>query len=281
MVALNVRPHLGAKRVSSKSPVRENRSPGSVRGHPGNRVCLPRYNPSTGRWLNRDPIEEQGGLNLFNMIKNDGVNQYDFLGLFTPCGKFVVRTVDDVWASATDGRQKNKPFKGFEIAYISDSNCCPCKNPKISQAIHNSGGNSRGWRFDTNDKWYVKNEVSDVKLPPPPYIASFPDNGVGSHGTPENPKHPSTLDSPHDGWLGRQTWSIEACAICYSPDKTWKNLGCVQFKWKEDSGKGNGEIVKTPDDIVVLEGSLDAFEVEASEPGKGWNASLDLWNEGK
>jgi hypothetical protein len=39
------------------------------------------YNPSTGRWLNRDPIEEDGGLNLYGMINNDPINTIDILGL--------------------------------------------------------------------------------------------------------------------------------------------------------------------------------------------------------
>jgi RHS repeat-associated protein len=39
------------------------------------------YSPSTGRWLSRDPIEEQGGLNLYGMIGNDALNYYDLLGL--------------------------------------------------------------------------------------------------------------------------------------------------------------------------------------------------------
>jgi len=42
------------------------------------------YNPGTGRWLSRDPIEEQGGLNLYGMAGNNAVNQIDFLGL-CPC----------------------------------------------------------------------------------------------------------------------------------------------------------------------------------------------------
>jgi len=37
--------------------------------------------PETGRWLNRDPIEEQGGLNLYGFVGNDGVNAVDYLGL--------------------------------------------------------------------------------------------------------------------------------------------------------------------------------------------------------
>ena len=41
------------------------------------------YNPSTGRRLNRDPIEENVGLNLYGMVNNDPVNYWDYLG-FTP-----------------------------------------------------------------------------------------------------------------------------------------------------------------------------------------------------
>ena len=36
------------------------------------------YNPSTGRWLNRDPIEEDGGDNLYIICDNDSVNSYQF-----------------------------------------------------------------------------------------------------------------------------------------------------------------------------------------------------------
>ena len=42
------------------------------------------YEPETGRWLNRDPIEEQGGLNLYGFVGNDGVNKWDRLGLESP-----------------------------------------------------------------------------------------------------------------------------------------------------------------------------------------------------
>ncbi len=40
------------------------------------------YDPIWGRWINRDPIEEAGGLNLYGFCGNDGVNQADFLGLW-------------------------------------------------------------------------------------------------------------------------------------------------------------------------------------------------------
>ena len=38
------------------------------------------YNPSTGRWLSRDPIEEQGGVNLYGMVGNNPVVWVDVLG---------------------------------------------------------------------------------------------------------------------------------------------------------------------------------------------------------
>ncbi|MGO8700603.1 MAG: RHS repeat-associated core domain-containing protein, partial [Limisphaerales bacterium] len=41
------------------------------------------YNPSTGRWLSRDPAEEEGGLNLYAACQNDCVGGSDLLGLWT------------------------------------------------------------------------------------------------------------------------------------------------------------------------------------------------------
>ena len=39
------------------------------------------YSPGMGRFLNRDPIEERGGLNLYGFVGNDPVNKWDLLGL--------------------------------------------------------------------------------------------------------------------------------------------------------------------------------------------------------
>jgi hypothetical protein len=39
------------------------------------------YDPETGRWPNRDPIEEEGGLNLYGFVSNSALSQYDYLGL--------------------------------------------------------------------------------------------------------------------------------------------------------------------------------------------------------
>jgi RHS repeat-associated protein len=41
------------------------------------------YNASTGRWLSRDPIEEDGGLNLYGFVWNDPLSEVDSFGLVT------------------------------------------------------------------------------------------------------------------------------------------------------------------------------------------------------
>ena len=39
------------------------------------------YSPTLMRWLNRDPIEEDGGLNLYEFCVNSPMSSYDLLGL--------------------------------------------------------------------------------------------------------------------------------------------------------------------------------------------------------
>jgi RHS repeat-associated protein len=46
------------------------------------------YNPSMGRWLNRDPIEEWGGINLYSYVGNDSVEGLDPLGLWRYYGNW-------------------------------------------------------------------------------------------------------------------------------------------------------------------------------------------------
>ena len=41
------------------------------------------YDPVTGRWPSRDPIEETGGVNLYGFCGNNGVTDIDLLGKFS------------------------------------------------------------------------------------------------------------------------------------------------------------------------------------------------------
>ncbi len=39
------------------------------------------YAPRQGRFINRDPLEERGGLNLYGFVRNNPANRWDYLGL--------------------------------------------------------------------------------------------------------------------------------------------------------------------------------------------------------
>jgi RHS repeat-associated protein len=40
------------------------------------------YDPDLGRWVSRDPIEEEGGLNLYGYVGNNPINYFDPSGLY-------------------------------------------------------------------------------------------------------------------------------------------------------------------------------------------------------
>jgi uncharacterized protein RhaS with RHS repeats len=42
------------------------------------------YHPDLGRWVSRDPLGEEGGLNLYVFVRNDGIHNVDEFGL--KCG---------------------------------------------------------------------------------------------------------------------------------------------------------------------------------------------------
>src|SRR5204862_67490 len=42
------------------------------------------YDPNLQRWINRDPIEERGGINLFGFAANDPTDRCDPFGLEIP-----------------------------------------------------------------------------------------------------------------------------------------------------------------------------------------------------
>ena len=46
-------------------------------------IASAHYDPAMGRWLNRDPIAENGGVNLYGFVGNDGVGLIDVMGLKT------------------------------------------------------------------------------------------------------------------------------------------------------------------------------------------------------
>jgi RHS repeat-associated protein len=74
------------------------------------------YDPLTGRWPSRDPIEEEGGLNLYAFVDNDGINWLDITGLLTASSDEARRILDCLRKSPCAGlvREVEKAEKDFE-----------------------------------------------------------------------------------------------------------------------------------------------------------------------
>ncbi|MFN8654757.1 MAG: RHS repeat-associated core domain-containing protein [Candidatus Obscuribacterales bacterium] len=51
-----------------------------------NFAAVRNYNPSLGRWLNRDPIGERGGLNLYRYARSNPISFFDQLGMMASQG---------------------------------------------------------------------------------------------------------------------------------------------------------------------------------------------------
>ena len=68
------------------------------------------YSPSLMRWLNRDPIGEDGGLNLYGFCGNNAVSLYDMMGLSCKLGTFNVLRLDTWEKPAANGLSTNPNF---------------------------------------------------------------------------------------------------------------------------------------------------------------------------
>jgi RHS repeat-associated protein len=82
------------------------------------------YNPELGRWVNRDPIGELGGLNVYGFVGNESISSGDYLGLMSVVGPMPVYTYLPSPPKPTPQRGKipNKRRILREL-YICDSWC--------------------------------------------------------------------------------------------------------------------------------------------------------------
>jgi RHS repeat-associated protein len=89
------------------------------------------YDPLTGRWPSRDPIEEEGGVNLYGFVGNDGVNKWDVLGLINyraqACGCAKKRICTANCDKDPNGPEcptiYGKPVKGTRNGAYSGTSC--------------------------------------------------------------------------------------------------------------------------------------------------------------
>jgi RHS repeat-associated protein len=66
------------------------------------------YDPLTGRWPSRDPIGEQGGMNLYGFVDNQPISRHDKLGLICTKANNLLWIAE--WATGVNGWNSNPEF---------------------------------------------------------------------------------------------------------------------------------------------------------------------------
>jgi hypothetical protein len=172
------------------------------------------YNPSTGRWLSRDPVEETGGLNVYVFVGNQPINKTDRDGRAT----FSHRASFDV--SIETHHYYSDVMIEFRSGYKARG-CPDCKNIKLAQVLQNTYEDlfdhivrSEDWKLDADkrsDPWYpyLNSQYGYVSMLDAPGLRwyHYPNPGFQVYGLTQIFETCAyCTDKGHQGFLGCVTW---------------------------------------------------------------------------
>ena len=89
------------------------------------------YMPDSGKWINRDPIEEKGGINLYCMTDNNTISNYDLLGNINIANlitKMLPTSISLISKQASFPIGALGPFGTIELTIGLSGNICGCCN---------------------------------------------------------------------------------------------------------------------------------------------------------
>ena len=206
------------------------------------------YMPDTGRWASQDPNGEQGGMNLYEVVRNEPINSIDILGLE---GVFEITElmVEHVMDRANGGVTLVTEAPGFDLKYFPDGassddhtthsnpRSCPASEGTI-RLVQAYDYLRTGAAIDTST--LLRNRNNANAAPPP---------GMRESGAPPGSTRLNDYqDAPGAGHaLNSSFWSkegdgvkfyIETCAYCEcKKTRSRKLLGCVVFTVFTRSGR--------------------------------------------
>jgi len=188
---------------------------------PTNNNAFAFYNPSMGRWLNRDPVEEKGGLNLYATVNNTPLNKCDKLGLSLVkcpgCGPDVTASLQAVLQNIRQTFMNDWNFKEKESACEEFYNIYRGGKAWDIDGLYNAG-KSDSQKFDTSCGIMLAGEgkcAKTVTFNGNCYYASAANYAMWGLAN----KLCSDTVGPIIDWPGRNTWSL-ANALVYAV--TWK-----------------------------------------------------------
>jgi hypothetical protein len=208
---------------------------------PGSRACA--YKTASGRheWVNRDPLGELGGINLFRFVRNTPLNAFDLFGLAdspTPYNPDNYNTVDptkDVrtYNCAGLADRTYKPYQREEVldriqkANGREVDCSkPCNPGEIRQilwtyqlTITDKSGKvlrSRETFHTVAGRCNSAGELGSVPSKNGPRPLD-PEKPADEHKPPRTSPHTDSLGKP-SGWTATRTGMVKQC-FCIPPAK--------------------------------------------------------------
>jgi len=180
------------------------------------------YNPGTGRWLSRDPVEERGGLDLYAFNHNEPISAIDPYGDASSVGRFDV--------GIEPGGLTGHYFANVAIDYVAGATkgCANCHNIRLAQIVDLTYGsfiasllNPSGFRLDTFPStfpWYPYQWHQD-----------------GSAGLGDEPGYhgagwiSQTIEHINGTVTSGALYIFEDCAICKDNPGSASILGCTSW----------------------------------------------------
>ena len=111
------------------------------------------YSSSLARWLNRDPMGEEGGLNLYVFSENNPINKWDYLGLsvyWDNYPNYNAYTTSKVWEKVGGG------LLWFYYKGIYENSCAL----RVSISIINSGKTiAAGYGRNLNNNYTIPEDI--------------------------------------------------------------------------------------------------------------------------
>jgi RHS repeat-associated protein len=101
------------------------------------------YDPVTGRWPSRDPIQERGGLNLYGFVRNDALGTYDILGYAPPGKKLPGQGKKKKGKGCPNDGQKPTAGADGKAEDSAGSKCCPDKMTKVTLYVEDGDSKAK------------------------------------------------------------------------------------------------------------------------------------------
>ena len=185
------------------------------------------YLPSLGRFLNQDPMGERGGLNLYAFVRNDGVNNLDYLGmdlmLLDGAGRFKTEEVYPLPKMVVTAYRQSAQEKGWIIDMLLRG--------AVGRGPSGEGGSGRGGGAGSTPATTTDTPVADVITPLPGsetlQLEKFVVTGTRQSDTPQvrfNISNVSRTFTSNTGFSDTFTKTYEKFLRCQGMKQALDNL---------------------------------------------------------